>query len=83
MFEEINVGQLDYFIHKVKRRSKRQKSSTRKGQQVYKAICSTENETLLFPQDVDSDICHRIASFLSKRRFDNLDNGNMEIDVFS
>ncbi len=68
MFEEMDVGQLDYFIHKLKRRSLRKKSVSRKKSQVYKAICSTENETLLFPQSVESELCHQIAVFLAESR---------------
>eukprot|EP00794_Sanderia_malayensis_P016986 gene16986-18698_t len=70
MFEEMEIGQLDYFIHKLRRRSNRKKSLTRKKQQLYKAICSTENEVLLFPQEVNSELCHRMAIFLAEIRED-------------
>ncbi len=68
MFEEMDVGQLDYFIYKLRRRSRRKKSVARKKHQVYKAICSTENETLLFPTEIESDTCYRIAAFLAESR---------------
>ena len=68
MFEEIDVGQLDYFIHRLRRRSGRKKSVLRKANQVYKAICSTDNETLLFPNSLDTELCHHMATYLADCR---------------
>jgi len=68
MFEEIAAGQLDYFIHKLQRKSKRRISQARKAQQTYKAILSTNNETLLFPSHISSDICHQVALCLTDSR---------------
>ena len=68
MFEEVAAGQLDYFIHKLQRRTKRKISQARKAQQMYKAILFTENETLLFPSHISSDICHQIALCLTDSR---------------
>ena len=68
MFEEIAAGQLDYFIHKLRRKSKRRVSQARKAQQMYKAVLSTNNETLLFPSHISSEVCHQVALFLTESR---------------
>lgn len=68
MFVDINIGQLDYFMHGLRRRTTRKKSIFRKKAQLYKAVCSTENETLLFPADADNEICRRIAICLAEQR---------------
>lgn len=68
VFLDINIGQLDFFMHGLKRKTSRKKSIFRKKAQLYKAVCSTENETLLFPADADNEICRRIAICLSELR---------------
>ena len=66
--EEVDIGQLDYFMHGLKRKTNRKKSIFRKKAQIYKAVSSTENETLLFPEHVDTEICRRIAICLTDQR---------------
>ena len=68
MFVDVDVGQLDYFLHGLKRKTNRKKSIYRKKAQIYKAVCSSENETLLFPEDTDTDICRQIAICMSSVR---------------
>lgn len=68
LFVDVNIGQLDYFMHGLKRKTDRRKSIFRKKAQIYKAVSSTENETLLFPQHVDTEICRRIAICLAEQR---------------
>ena len=68
MFVDVDVGQLDYFLHGLKRKTDRKKSMFRKQAQIYKAVCSTENETLLFPEDMDTNICREIALFMAALR---------------
>jgi len=61
LFLECEQGQLDYFMHGLKRRTMRKKSLVRKKEQVYKAITTSENEALLFPEFVDIEICRKIG----------------------
>ena len=68
MFVDVDVGQLDFFMHGLKRRTNRKKSIFRKKQQFYKAVCSTENETLLFPEETNTELCRRIAICLAELR---------------
>ena len=68
LFVDVNIGQLDYFMHGLKRRTDRKKSIFRKKAQIYKAVSSTENETLLFPEHIDTEICRRIAICLAEQR---------------
>ena len=68
MFVNVDIGQLDYFLHGLARKTLRKKSVFRKKAQLYKAVCSTENETLLFPDDIDTELCRRIAICLAQQR---------------
>jgi len=68
LFVDVNIGQLDYFMHGLKRKTNRKKSIFRKKAQIYKAVSSTENETLLFPEHVDTEVCRRIAICLAEQR---------------
>lgn len=68
LFVDVNVGQLDYFMHGLKRKTDRKKSIFRKKAQIYKAVSSTENETLLFPEHIDTEVCRRIAICLAEQR---------------
>lgn len=68
LFVDVDIGQLDYFMHGLKRKTNRKKSIFRKKAQIYKAVSSTENETLLFPEHVDTEICRRIAICLADQR---------------
>lgn len=68
LFVDVNIGQLDYFMHGLKRKTDRRKSIFRKKAQIYKAVSSTENETLLFPEHIDTEICRRIAICLAEQR---------------
>lgn len=68
LFVDVNVGQLDYFLHGLKRKTDRKKSIFRKKAQLYKSVSSTENETLLFPDHIDTELCRRIAICLAEQR---------------
>lgn len=68
LFVDVDVGQLDYFMHGLKRKTDRKKSVFRKRAQIYKAVSSTENETLLFPENIDTEVCRRIAICLAEQR---------------
>lgn len=68
LFVDVNIGQLDYFMHGLKRKTERKKSIFRKRAQIYKAVSSTENETLLFPERIDTEVCRRIAICLAEQR---------------
>ncbi|KAL9979514.1 hypothetical protein ACROYT_G017188 [Oculina patagonica] len=68
LFVDVDIGQLDYFMHGLKRKTGRKKSIFRKKAQIYKAVSSTENETLLFPEHIDTEICRRIAICLAEQR---------------
>ncbi|XP_065653653.1 uncharacterized protein LOC136071896 [Hydra vulgaris] len=61
LFLEQEIGQLDYFMHKLKRRTFRKKSMLRKCAQIYKSVTTSENEALIFPSDFDKELCHLIA----------------------
>lgn len=68
LFVDVDVGQLDYFLHGLKRKTDRKKSIFRKKAQLYKSVSSTENETLLFPEHIDTELCRRIAICLAEQR---------------
>lgn len=67
MFVDVDIGQLDYFIHGLRRKTQRKKSIFRKKAQFYKAVSTPENETLLFPDDTDTELCRRIGICLAER----------------
>lgn len=60
-FIELDIGQLDYFVHGLRRKTQRKKSLVRKQGQQYKSITTNENEALLFAKNTDTDLCHRIG----------------------
>lgn len=61
MFLELEMGQLDFFIHGLRRRTERKKSLFRKQAQYFRSITTSENDALIFPQHTDVELCHRIG----------------------
>ena len=55
-------------MHGLKQRTQRKKYISRKKAQIYKAVSSTENETPLSPEHIDTEVCRRIAICLSEKR---------------
>lgn len=68
MFVDVDIGQLDYYVHGLRRKTNRKKSVFRKKAQFYKAVSTSENETLLFPEETNTELCRRIAICLSERK---------------
>lgn len=61
VFLEDAAGQLDFFIHGIKRKSERKKSFLRKQEQIYNSIATGENEILVFPRSCETSHCRQIG----------------------
>jgi len=62
IFLDEQFGQLDYFIHGIKRHTVRKKSLARKKDQMYRALVTNNNEVLIFPSYVELSHCRQICS---------------------
>ena len=61
IFYDNHYGQLDYFIHGIKRHTDRKKSLARKQAQTYNALTTSNNEVLIFPAGTEVSLCRQIC----------------------
>jgi len=61
LFLDNDFGQLDFFIHGLKRHTVRKKSFTRKQSQTYNTLTTSENEVLIFPLAADLSLCKQVC----------------------
>jgi len=61
IFYDNHYGQLDYFIHGIKRHTDRKKSLARKKAQTFNTLTTSNNEALIFPAKTDMSLCRQIC----------------------
>jgi len=61
IFYDNHYGQLDYFIHGIKRHTDRKKSLARKQAQTYNTLTTSNNEVLIFPARTKVSLCRQIC----------------------
>lgn len=69
MFVDTDFGQLDYYIHGLKRKTERRKSFIRKQDQIYKTLVTSENDIFIFPKSTEVTLCQQISLCFKKNAF--------------